>query len=170
MIKKYNLALTPLSMGSSVIALSQQLSSVADHYRLGKQSLPHITLFQFKREPEALEAIWDEACNQIQTPITLTLQELKCVTFDNRIFWASLMPDHREELHRLHGVVADILQLPIKPTFDPHMSLINSKDAGYVDVVAVLQKSYVPLTDQFVLTLGASDPIGQMTEVICIKK
>lgn len=170
MKNKYNIALTPATNSDVVVSVSQEFSSMADKYLLGNDSYPHVTLYQFEAEEEELDKIWDGICNKIgDEPIDLRFEKFSCVTFNNNVYWVSLMPDAREALSEMHNIVADVLKLPIKKTYDPHMTLINTKNKNYEMEVNKYSEAYVPINDSFVLTLGKCDEIGQLTEVICKK-
>lgn len=167
MTKKYNLALIPMSKGDEVVAFAKKFSRIADMYLLGERSLPHVTLYQFQAEEKNIDIIWEKVCDGCQQKsINLEFNKFSCITFDNNIFWVSLLPDNCEVLHRMHDIIADILSLPSKKTFDPHMTLINTKDREYEKEVAKLSSFYEPIKDKFILSLGVSDDIGQLTEVI----
>ncbi len=169
MTKKYNLTLTPLSKGNEVVTLAKKLSHIADEYLLGEKSLPHVTLYQFQVEEKDIGPIWKKVCDVWkEEPIYLTFNEFSCITFDNNIFWVSLLPDNDNVLHKMHRFIADILLLPSIKTFDPHVTLINTKDKEYEKEVAKLSYCYEPIKDSFILSLGASDDIGQFTKVIHI--
>lgn len=167
-MKKYNLALTPISKSKVIIALAKKISVIADQYILGKHSHPHVTLYQFQAEEEKIEMLWKKVCSiWQQKTILLTFHNISYTTSDHEIFWTALLPDHEDELYKMHEVIATILQLPIKKTFSPHMTLVNSKSKEYTNAVdSLLTDSYTPITDQFVLSLGISDQIGQLTKII----
>ena len=167
MKKKYNLALTPVSRDEEFINLSQKFLTIADKYLLGKNSLPHITLYQFEIEEEEIEHVWEKVNKEWEEkPIDVELSKFSCITFDNTIFWVSLLPSNTDILHEMHSEIATLINLPIKKSFDPHLTLINTKDKDYEKEVAKLSGSYVPTTDTFTLTLGKCDEIGQLTEII----
>lgn len=46
------------------------------------------------------------------------------------------------------------------------MTLISSKNNEYEKEVALVADSYKPIIDTFILSLGLSDDIGQLTEII----
>lgn len=167
MPKKYNLALTPVTKGGEIVTFSQKFSNIADKYLLGKSSLPHVTLYQFDAEEKEIDTIW-EGVRRVweEKPVELEFNKFSCISFDNIIYWVSLLPRDCSALHEMHGIIARILGLPPKKNFDPHMTLINTKDKTYEKEVDKSRPSYVPITDTFVLTLGLSDEIGQLTEVV----
>src|SRR3990167_2068144 len=161
MKKKYNLVLIPVTKNNEVITLTQKLSPIADKYLLCEKSLPHVTLYQFQAEEEEIGSIWNQVMGAWKEKlIDLVFNKFSCITFDNTIFWVSLLPDKRDVLHKMHATIANVLKFPIKKTFDPHMTLINSKDKEYEQEVAKLSDSYTPITDTFILSLGVSDDIG----------
>ncbi len=140
---------------------------MADEYLLSDSSLPHVTLYQFQVEEKEIDHTWERVCNVWkEQPIDLVFSKFSCITFDGNIFWVSLLPDNCDALHKMHDFIASILQLPVKKTFDPHMTLINTRNEKYEQEVAKLSGSYKPIADSFILSLGASDDIGQLTQII----
>src|SRR5439155_12908394 len=101
-----------------------------------------------------------------EKPIELEFKKFSCITFDNSTYWASLMPDKCEKLHEMHGLIARVIEQPTKKSFDPHMTLMSTKNKEYEKVVNKFSSSYVPVSDNFVLSLGKSDDVGQLTEVL----
>ena len=166
MKKKYNLALVPVSQTNSVIALAKKFTNIADKYILGENSLPHVTLYHFHAEEKEIDRIWKEVCNVWkEKQLYLRFDHYSCGIFNN-IFWISLLPDNMDNLHQLHALVANILGLPIKETFDPHMTLINTKNTNYDKEAALIFNSYEPIKDMFALVLGKSDDVGQLVNII----
>lgn len=164
---KYNLALTPLSKGDEVVKCANQLSKLADKYLLGKNSLPHVTLYQFETEENEIKNIWNcvgKAWNE--EPIELEFKKFSSVTFNGVIYWVSLLPNNRDKLHEMHGLIAQVLNKQIKSSFDPHMTLFNTKNKDHDKEVYAMRKLYKPISDTFVLSLGNSDDVGQLTKVI----
>lgn len=167
MKNKYNLALIPLCINDDVIALANKLSHMADNYLLGFKSLPHITLYQLHASEDDINSIWDKICHCWRyDPIDLTFDEFSCVTFDDEVYWVSLLPDRREILSQMHESIANAISHPVKASFDPHMTLINTREKDYELDVAELSEYYVRLKDKFVLSLGVSDDVGQYLKVI----
>ena len=167
MTNKYNLALIPVKASNAVINYAQFLSNIADDYLLGEHSLPHVTLYQFQANESEIKSIWQKAKNELaQTTIELTFETFSCTTSDNVIYCTSLLPDKRGVLMKMHNTIADIVNQPVKPNYDPHMTLINTKDPAYKVLVRKLSETYVPISDIFILALGKSDAIGQLTEII----
>lgn len=164
---KYNLALTPVSKGDEAIQCANQLSKLADKYLLSKDSLPHVTLYQFEAEEKEIEDIWRRV-EQIwkEEPIELEFKEFSCISFDKTIFWASLLPNKGDELQRMHRLIAELLSKPIREKFDPHMTLFNTKNKDYEKDVDAIKASYKPISDIFVLSLGHSGDVGQLTKIL----
>src|SRR6185312_16173512 len=108
MRKKYNLALIPVSKSNEVLVFATQLLHLADNYLLGEESLPHVTLYQFHAEENDIHSIWEKANQGWQyQPLNLVFNEFSCITFDNQIYWVSLLPDNRDILHKMHGYIAN---------------------------------------------------------------
>lgn len=166
MARKYNLALVPLSKNYEITAIAQKLSCIADQYLLGVNSLSHLTLYQFEAEEKTIADIWQRVCNQWkEKPINLALNELSHITFDDSIYWISFLPTNRDILFNMHCKIASILELPIKKTFDPHVTLINTKNNERKKIIKFLEE-YKPVMDIFILALGESDHIGQLTGIL----
>jgi 2'-5' RNA ligase len=164
---KYNLALIPASKSDEAISLAKKFSDIADEYLLGDKSFPHVTLYQFQAEEKEIEHIWEQVCGIWEEQLLfLTFNKFSCMTFDDNIFWISLLPDNRDVLLEMHGYIANILGLPIKKTFDPHMTLISTKNKEYEKEAVLVSDSYKPITDKFMLALGVLDNIGQVTNII----
>lgn len=166
MLKKYNLALMPISKSNEVVSFAKKFSDLADQYLLGESSLPHVTIYQFEVEEKEIDGIWSRV-SEIwkESPIDLEFKKFSCITFDNSTYWVSLLPNNCEKLYEMHALIADIINLPIKKTFDPHLTLISTKNKEYEKEVERLSSSYMPISDKFVLSLGMADEIGQLIEV-----
>lgn len=169
MIKKFNLALMPSVISQDVIQVAQKLSSISDTYLTGSNSLPHLTLYQFRIEENEIDAIWQRACDVWgDESIELNLQEWSWVTFDNNTYWISLVPtkNHHERLHEMHAKIAGVLELEIKKSFDPHITLCNTKNKAYKEFVEKQSRLFVPMKDVFHLRLGMSGEDGQFIHAI----
>jgi len=163
----YNFALIPAKEKNSIIKCAHYLSAITDEYILGEHSLPHVTIYQFEANELDIGTIWEEACNKLtQKSVELTFQKFNCITFDQKIFWTSLLPNNIDVLMKMHVIITEIIKQPAKLNYDPHMTLINTKNAKYENLVNQLFATYSPIKDTFILALGKSDKIGQFTEVI----
>ena len=145
-------------------------SKISDRYLLGKKALPHLTLCQFQAEPREALQIWKQVYNALeQKSIRLCFKEWRCISFDDHVYWVSLLPVHNEDLIKMHLQVAHILKNPTSKSFkhyDPHITLMNTKSKKYPTWVKKLSETYIPFEDTFVLALGKSDSVGQFLEPI----
>lgn len=164
----YNLALTPVSKGEEAVKYAERLAKFADKYLLGEASLPHVTLYQFEAHEKGIEAIWMHVGKfWNEEPIELEFKQFSCLSFDNNVtFWPSLLPDNCIKLQNMHSVIAKALDKPIKENFDPHMTLLSTKNKDFANCMEALKNSYQPISDEFILSLGHSDDIGQLTKII----
>ena len=164
---KYNIALLPTSKAPEFVKLSKEFSHIADNYLLGDHSFPHVTLYHFEADESGIDDIWKRVCKVWDGKlIELLFSDFSCITFDNKMYWVSLLPNSRDILHEFHVEIADVIKLPIKQSFDPHLTLINTKNKDYEKEVDRLSKSYISIGDTFILSIGKADVIGQLTEVI----
>lgn len=167
MLRKYNIALLPTSKNQEIVNCSSFFSSISDQYQLGENSLPHVTLCQFQANESTVRDLWDRVCDALTGHIiSLELKDFSCISFDHKIFWISLMPDQRTLLNDMHSVVAEIVNSPAKKSYDPHLTLINTKDNEYEKMADKLIKKYSPISDDFVLSIGECDEIGQFTKLL----
>src|SRR5690348_12158037 len=132
MKRKYNFALIPQTKSDEVVSIARKFSAISDKYLLGENSNPHVTLYQFELEENEEDSIWARVSEAWkEKPLTLAFNKMSCITFDNVIYWVSLLPDQIAILHKMHSNVAGMIALPVKKSFDPHMTLINSKNKDY---------------------------------------
>lgn len=166
MKNKYNIVFYPTSKHVEFTAVAQQFKAFSNEYLLGKNSLPHLTLYQFEEEDSALDAIWQQAQESLsQTTICLRFDKINYVPVSN-FYGLSLLPDNIEKLHELHGEVAKLLKLPVKTQYDPHLTLIISLNTDFETTMEEVAKTLVPIEDEFTLALGTSDDFGQFQKVI----
>ena len=164
---KYNFALTPLHHRQKIIHYAQQLSHLTDQYILGEHSLPHVTLYQCHFDESEIKYRWQNVCQTLeQKLIELSFANVSCTTSNQEVYWISLMPDQRNILTNMHQTIAAVLNLPVKEDYDPHMTLLNTKDPRSLSISEAFKQTYSPIIDTFVLSLGNSDEIGQYTQVI----
>lgn len=163
---KYNMALIPSNF-TQFIELSKLFSNIADSYLLGTNSLPHVTLVQFYAEEKELNTIWKNTCEAIdKKSISLQFNEFSYITFDKKTYWLSLLPNHIDELNVLHRCAANIIKHSSTKHYDPHLTLINTGNSEYQNEVDKFLLTYKPLSDNFMLSLGKCDDIGQYTEIL----
>lgn len=161
-MNKFNIAFVPKVKGLDIIKLAEPFSSISDHYLLGADSLPHVTLYQFTADKgELAHMIARLTAAGIKRVIELQFQTFSCISFDDAIFWASLMPDKASELTEMHELIAGIISRPVKPNYDPHMTLMSTRHRDYELLVDAVKRDYEPIGDEFILTIGESDDVGQ---------
>ncbi|MDP3560056.1 MAG: 2'-5' RNA ligase family protein [Legionellaceae bacterium] len=166
-MKKYNIALLPVNKRDAFIAFSQKFSIMDPLYNLSEKSLPHVTLCQFYREESEVEATWEEVCAALNShALDLEFKSFSFITFDNTIFWISLMPRDVPKLYKLQAEVASVLKVSGKKPFDPHLTLMSTLDAAYESKAASLIEEYRPIADKFILALGECDELGQFVNII----
>lgn len=166
MARKYNIALIPKSKSDDVVKCAQNFLKISDQYQLGNNSLPHVTLCQFQAEEKEIDDIWRRVCDSLpEHSIELEFKDFSCIPFKNT-FWVSIMPNQRLALDKMHQIVASTVNAPINKSYDPHMTLISTKDAEYQKKAEDVAKSYAPISDAFVLSIGECDAVGQFTKLL----
>lgn len=169
MQQRYNLAL--LSTGHPeryITAAQHHFQSVADGYLLGNESLPHITLAQFRAFQDILPPLI-EALES--APKTIPV-ELIGLGFSNKastpLWGASLTVARQESLLTLHQNVVDALTqnglIPLNSTGDlyrPHLTLARINQLRVEGFAKDIFEG-----DTFHLALGLSDELGQFTRVL----
>ena len=166
-MKKYNIALLPVDKGTNFVEVSQKFSMMDPIYNLGEKSLPHVTLCQFDREESEIEATWEEICAGLSDhALELEFKNFSLITFDNTMFWISLMPGDVPKLHKLQAEVTSISKVSSKKPYDPHLTLMSTLDSTYESKAAPLIEDYRPITDKFILALGECDELGQFVRII----
>ena len=164
---RYNIALVANTCTNTVISYAKNFTDIADKYLLSNASLPHVTLHQFDANNDELSNIIAKLeSSNVTKSLELEFENFSCITFGNNIFWASLLPNKINEIISLHVDIANLLKMPIKKSFDPHMTLMSTKECRYEEKVNSLKKIYKPIKDEFTLTIGHSDEIGQYLKVI----
>jgi 2'-5' RNA ligase len=165
-MKKYNIALLPVDRSEAFIALSQRFSMMDPIYHLSEKSLPHVTLCQFYQEDNEIEATWGEVCVALDNyALDLEFKNFSFITFDNTMFWISLMPVDISKLHKMQAEIASILKISSKRPYDPHLTLMSTLDSTYVSKATPLIEEYSPIVDKFILALGECDELGQFVNI-----
>lgn len=166
-MKKYIIALLPAGKSEAFVGVSQSFSFMDPIYNLGENSLPHVTLCQFYREESEIEATWVEVSDALRDhALDLEFKNFSLITFDNTMFWISLMPGDAPELHKLQAEVAGILKVSSKKPYDPHLTLMSTLDSTYERKAAPLIEEYSPISDKFILALGECDELGQFIRIL----
>lgn len=170
-MKKYNVALLPVSKRKQFIAASQRFSTMDLVYNLSEKSLPHVTLCKFYREESEIAAIWEEICAKLSVDtLDLVFDRFSFTTFDNKMFWICLMPADVRELHKLQAEVVSILNVSSKKRYEPHLTLMSTLDPLYQSKAAQFIEGYESTGDTFTLALGESGELGQFVRVMYQKE
>ena len=101
-----------------------------------------------------------------KTKVTLHFYKYSYLTFDGRIFWVSLLPDNQTLLNQMHLEICDLFQIKNKSIFDPHMTLFCTDKKINGDNIPSFPMDQVIIEDNFILSLGECDNIGQLTKII----
>jgi 2'-5' RNA ligase len=167
MLKKYNIALVPVLQNEKIIRCAEYFLKISDQYQLGKNSLPHVTLCHFQANENEIDLLWKRVCKRLEKhQLELTFEYFSCTTFDNKIYWISLIPDQSSTLDKMHQTVAAIVNQPINQHYDPHMTLLNTKDINYKNMLNEMRQSYTTISDHFALALGERDAVGQLIKIL----
>lgn len=165
-MNRYCVALLPIKNADAFIALSQQISLEKD-YKLGLNSIPHVTIAQFWFEKNKLEKLWETVIASIKvTPVNLTFKKFSCLTFDNSNYWISLLPTKIEELHRLHNHLNSIINIDLPRPYDPHLTLLSTKDTNYKEKAQPILNKNISISADFIIAIGHCDELGQFTNIL----
>jgi 2'-5' RNA ligase len=164
---RYNVALIPRTKSSEFIDLAKNFYHIAGEYKLGVGSQPHITLCQFMASESECESFWGKICeSSLEHTITLSLVGIEWFSTDSTN-WIFLRPNRLESLMKTHCIAADIIETRMGKCFenyDAHMTLVNTDNENFKE--AVKSQSFEPIQDEFVLTLGLTDAMGQYKKVL----
>lgn len=103
----------------------------------------------------------------------MVFNEFSYITFNHITSWVSLLPNYSEKLIEMHQIVTNIVKKPSSKSYqeyDPHLTLINTKDKNYRQFSENVANSYHPISDTFSLSLGKSDDIGQFLKTVFLCK
>lgn len=167
--KKYNIALLPTSKIEQLVDLSLEFKDRTSQYYLGSCSLPHVSICWFEADESDVDMIWRDINNQIQiNTLTLEFNNFSYLSFDQKTYWISLIPNETEILNQMHISIAKIINGKINFRYDPHLTLANTTKIEISekpnDTLCMNQK--VKVSDLFVLSLGERDEIGQYTQLV----
>jgi hypothetical protein len=165
---KYNIALVPVKKSGEFIALSQKMSFLNTIYQLGENSLPHLTLRQFYAEEIEIDLIWGKVIDSLNRHhIELKFNNFSLKTFDDVIFYISLLPNNIAELNFMQSQVSLIVgAINNISVYDPHLTLISTLNKLYENKVERVIEEYASISDRFILSLGICDKIGQLIHII----
>lgn len=162
----YCIALLPIKNADAFISLSQQISLEKD-YKLGFNSIPHVTISQFWLEENKLEMLWEKVITTMNIrTLNLTFITFSCLTFDNKFFWISILPTKTVELHKLHKQLNSIINTKPSRPYDPHLTLLSTKDSNYIEKASPILSKDISISDDFLIAIGNCDELGQFTNII----
>ncbi|WP_058534666.1 hypothetical protein [Legionella saoudiensis] len=164
-MNRYCVALLPVRNTEAFISLSQQIPLEKD-YQLGLNSLPHVTISQFLLTENKLAKLWETVIEMDVLSLNLTFKAFSCITFDKINFWISLLPTKTEELNKLHTKLNPIVNVQSFRPYDPHLTLLSTKDPNYIGKAHSILKKDILLSDDFVIAIGNCDKLGQFTNTI----
>lgn len=162
-LKKYNIAFVPKLKSEDFITLTKDSKHI-ENYCVGPESIPHITICQFYYNPDQIESLWDEICSEpLETTISLSFKEFSIISFDNNLYWISLLPYHVDKLTDIFNIISKKVECIRKDTYDPHLTLFNShlENAHLYDTT-----KEIFIEDNFELVLGETDEIGQLKYIM----
>lgn len=169
MQQRYNFALLSTGHPERYIAAARHhFQHLADGYLLGPESLPHITLAQFRADPEALLPLI-KALALVPHTIPIHLSGLGFSNKADTPLWGvSLTVARKSNLLSLHQTVVHILEQhalsPLNATGDlyrPHLTLARIHRLLVQDFAKNIFER-----DTFQLALGLSDELGQFKRVL----
>lgn len=174
---KYNIALVPNNRQMFIDYAHHSIYAAnKNNYLIGERSIPHITLCHFITEPDQIPILWQsmQADQLEKTNLFIRLAFIRSKTYSaNSIAedgsWISLIPNHIAELNLLHQRIAKMIKYPTNAAwehYDPHLTLLNTKDLPLCQAIATPTLVNPPFEDQFSLVLGTSDAVGQLTHIL----
>ena len=168
-MKRYNLALLPLTIGSQAVHLAKVFSKLSDSYLLGEGSKPHVTICQFYAQESEVEGIWKKASQMFtERSLHLDFNEVTSLVIHEKL-WVQLIPEPNERLQFLHNQLAKMVESPLGLVFEaysPHLTLANVRNAEREKAAQEVSALQLSLSDDFILSLGSCDEVGQFTGVL----
>lgn len=161
---RYNLALVPKNISNFIVNLIINFNSQTHTYCLGKNSIPHITIAQFEANEREVELIWHQVCESKWPNVYLNLNAFSNLTFDNSIYWISLLPESKEVLIEIFNKIKKLVSPLRQEDYDPHLTLFNY--LRLTDKMIDLVNQQITITDEFEITLGFCDEFGQLNNVL----
>jgi hypothetical protein len=164
---RFNIALIPITKSAEFIQCAKNFYGIATTYKLGVDSLPHVTICQFMAEENDVAAIWETICDS--SALQSILLNFNAYSFfsSEAKSWISLLPDHLDALVETHFIAANLIETRIGRCFksyDPHMTLVSTQEKNF-KAIAMAHKIR-PIQDLFVLSLGKADELGQYQKVL----
>ena len=168
----YNFALIPgdSAFADICIDLAQaNLKKIARDYLLGDNALPHVTLCQFRCEPQKLNAIWSSVSDLHNFSMQLQFDFFYIKRGKNEhsnFHWVGLSVRSTPELSKLQRDVYDILHnAGLETRTDPNKYLPHITFGGCplpepIVISSVPPAEFWQTKHDFQFSLGESTPIG----------
>lgn len=155
----------PKTKTDEIIKLTLLFETLFGQYKVGPCSYPHVTISQFYHEGDEIISIWDKIINEFgNINLKLTFERLSFISFNEKDFWVSLIPDNIDYLHGINKKISSILNLKQKREYDPHLTLFSTKDRSCESINKNIK---IPtIADDFYLAIGVCDELGQFTQII----
>jgi hypothetical protein len=176
LLQRYNIAFIPSRNPQQFIQYAEELSQAApsDKYRLGVESIPHVSICHFEFEGNKIEEIWNtvSALDFPELHLTFEKKRSKLYTAHPKwggVYWVSLIPNHIVQLTEIHLEITKIIKEPLNAAFsdyDPHLTLFNSHAETACVHFNHAPQVNPPLEDAFNIALGLIDDAGQITEIL----
>ena len=100
--------------------------TIEKEYQLGSNSLPHVTLSQLTLEEVQVDEIWKSIYDAIEnSKIFLSFNSFSCITFDDKVFWISLIPQETPGLQMLNKEINSILNLSNNRPYDSSFNIVK---------------------------------------------
>lgn len=164
-MKRFNIAYVPKDNSKKFIKLSENFHTESHDYKLGENSLPHITICQFIVDENDISQIWSKVCSKIDKySITLIFSYFSNISFDEKLFWVSIIPDFNQQLIDTFNIVSKIVKPIRNDAFDPHLTLFNYFP-DKLNINTSLEED-INIEEEFELILGESDDAGQLKNII----
>src|SRR5258708_30866165 len=120
-MKKFNIAFIPKNNTKQFISLIEKEKKYSNSYCIGIKSIPHVTICQFYFDPENVDSVWDKICNNLEdTSIYLSFRRYSNISFDNKLYWLSLLPEEYKDLNEIFRKVTRYLTSIRKDAYNPH--------------------------------------------------
>jgi hypothetical protein len=133
-------------------------------YCLSDNSLPHVTVCQFYYDDNQIMNLWAEINSlPIQNSCELHFKTLSTISFDNSIYWFSLIPNENGFLQNMFNILSQKVENIRKDDYDPHLTLFNFLPET-LHFNELLQN--IDICDHFNLILGECDKVGQLTKIL----
>lgn len=159
----YNIAYIPVSKSQAFINLCSSKCKKSAGYYLDETSRPHITICRFMSDPTDLDKTWEKVQMFLdKKKITISFEKVSQISFNNKIYWTSLIPKDSTNLLKAYEVISKIVKSLRNDTYDPHLTLFNS----YENSLKKMDDKITELNDQFEIVLGESDEIGQFKKIL----